>query len=216
MKRKYYLLIGLLIVVVIFMFFFRGTLTNFAVFGDIDENIDLGNIDKEKFKFYKESDIIDESELVDFIEIVSEDGFLIIDYNFDSTNIIGETTSVEIWVIDETDLVIIQTWDVFSILQDGIINRRFKIGEIGDFIGTYKINLAESNELDNSVSRIITFSQTSKVTGFVIFDTNKGKISVYALFIIIISIISYLIWRRHKKSQFDKRVIPDSEKKIEV
>ena len=216
MKRKYYLLIGFLIVVALFLLFFRGTLTNFAIFGNLDNDLELENLDIEEVKLFEEINFVDESELIDFNKFVTEDNNLIIDYNFDSSNVIGETTSVEIWIVDENDLEILLTSDVFSILQDGIINRNYKIGKIRDFVGTYTIYIAESNELEKAVSRTILFSKPSKVTGFVIFDTNEGKLSVYALFIFIISIISFIIWRRHKKSQFDKQVVPDSEIKKEV
>ena len=86
-------------------------------------------------------------------EIKIEDNGINISYLFDHSNIIGEMSSVELWIIDSNGTEINRIQDIFSIKREGLIERNvfLSIEKTDD----YNLFIALTSELDNFLKQKI-------------------------------------------------------------
>lgn len=141
--------------------------------------------------------------IISIKEIVQEKKILKINYDFDNSNVVGESAVVEIWIIDEDGVEITRTYDEFSIKKEGMIERSVEIQLPGGLAGVYYVYFALSSDLSDFIKQSIVLGG-SKTIGFVVLDTFRGKMWVYAVFLLIIAVGIFFIWRRHGKTTHPK------------
>jgi len=142
--------------------------------------------------------IIPGFKLIEIKEIKYEERGLNISYGFDNSNIIGEEVSVEIWVVDDVGGEIKRYVDSFSINREGVIERNVIIELPDDFVGIYSVYFSLSSDLNNFVKQNVVLGK-SLSTGFAVFDTTRGKMIGYVVFIIIVCIGVFFAIRGHGK-----------------
>jgi len=135
-------------------------------------------------------------------DIQQEENILRVIYEFDNSNIIGESVLVDIWLEDGEGYGITRFQDVFNINRDGLIERTIEF-ELENVAGIYYVYLALSDDLDNFVRESVVLGE-AEGTGFVVFDTDGGKFGVYIVFLLVLGIAVFLIWRRHGKAEPSK------------
>lgn len=135
-------------------------------------------------------------EIINVNEIIQEGNLVKISYNFDNSYVIGDSASVDIWIEDSEGYEIERVQDVFNIAKEGLIKRNVEIEFDGS--GIYYIYFSISGDLENFVKESVVLGEAVG-TGFAIFDTTKGKITTYVIFLIIIGIGIFIILRGHKK-----------------
>jgi len=133
-------------------------------------------------------------------EIVQEKSILKIGYDFDNSNVVGEKTSVDVWVLDEEGYEITRFQDVFDINVDGPIKRNVEVEFEGEPSGVYYVYFALSDDLSNFVRKSVVLGKT-ETTGFIIFDAPVGKGLIYVAFLVIIVAAVYFIWKRQGKEK---------------
>jgi len=129
--------------------------------------------------------ILSDLQEINVIGIEHEDDELLINYNFDNTNVIGESVDVVIWIEDEEGIEVGGTVDSFPINVEGLIERNV-IFDIGNLRGVYSVYFALADDLDDFVRESIVLGK-SRGTGFVVFDTTRGKIIGYVIFALMIA-----------------------------
>ena len=134
---------------------------------------------------------------VEIGEIIKEGKILTINYNFDNSKFIGESIVIDIWIVDELGEEVQRIQDEFEINTDALIERVVEI-DVDDLSGTYEVYFALSSNLDESVKHSIILGKTG-LTGFAIFDVTRNKIAVYAVFLVLLGVFVFFIWRRHGK-----------------
>ncbi len=123
--------------------------------------------------------------LITINEINHQENGLNISYTLDNTNLIGERTAVEIWILDEQENEVKRFIDEFEINHDELITRNILIEIPSDSIGIYSVYFALAEDLTQFKKQSIILGKSS-TTGMAIFDTTKGKAISYVVFIIII------------------------------
>lgn len=134
--------------------------------------------------------------------ISQEKDILRINYDFDSSNFIGEETSVDIWIVNNDGIEVKRVQDSFPVNKDGATHRILEI-DASDLSGIYDIYFALSDNLNNFIRQSVVLGK-SGVTGFVVFDTDRGKLTIYIIFLAIIAIAIFFIWKRHGKAETPK------------
>jgi len=138
--------------------------------------------------------------MVNIKNIIYEKNVLKIDYDFDNSNVIGDSASMDIWIANEEGVEVKRVQDVFSINKDGLIERSVEI-DVGDLGGIYYVYFALSSDLDNFARKSVVLGESRSTTGFAVFDTLRGKTTIYVIFIIVVAIGVYFIWKRHGKTK---------------
>ncbi len=141
--------------------------------------------------------------LIEIKDIKQEGDILNVNYNLDNSNLIGETVSLDIWIVDEGGVEVTRIQDVFAINKDGLIERNVEIELPKGLTGIYYIYFALSSDLSDFTRQSVVLGK-SGTTGFVVFDTTKGKIGVYIVFLLIVVVSVFFIWRRHGKAKHSK------------
>lgn len=137
------------------------------------------------------------------IKEIGVDNFeLNITYIFDNTNFIGESMSVNIWIINNDGFETKRVTDSFPINRDDLINRNVLIKLSKKSLGTHRIFLALSSDLEDYLDETIFVGKPS-ITGKATFNISKNNGIAYIIFLIIIGIGIYFIFRRRKKSMLD-------------
>jgi hypothetical protein len=145
-------------------------------------------------------DSLDTKSIIEIENLSYENGKINLTYIFDNSALIGDKTSVEVWISNESGNEINRVYDIFSINRDPPIKRDLLI-EIEPEEGVYFINLALSSDLNNYIKKSIVLSDT-KTTGRVILDSPKGKVMSYILFVLVIAVsIFFIIEKRHGKDK---------------
>jgi len=131
-------------------------------------------------------------------EITYEKNKLKLNYVFNTSRILGDYAEIEIWIVDEEGNEIERIKDSFLIEDKNLIYRSILIETSGDLIGIYQVYLALSSDLNNFIEQSIVLGK-STTTGNAIFNTFRGNVLGYIVFIFIIAItIFFYIWKRHK------------------
>ncbi len=68
-----------------------------------------------------------------------------------------------------------------------------------DLAGVYFIYFAFSSDLDNFVRKSVVLGK-SRTLGGVFIEGIKGKMTLYVLFLLILGVGVFFIWRRHKEN----------------
>jgi len=189
-----------------------GESTNFVFNLNVPEEIEGGDYGGDLELRCKEA--IDNQEIVVNIpsglklirigEIVHQDDGLSILYVFDNSDLIGENTAVEIWILDEEGNEVKRYVDEFAITQEPPIERNVLIELPAKSIGIYSVYFAVSSDLDNFVKQSVVLGK-SVGTGLVIFDVKGGKIIGYVVFGLIIGVGLFFIVRGSEKGKNVKR-----------
>ena len=159
------------------------------------------------------NEIIDEQEitvkiphglqLIEIKEIVSEKNNLNISYKFDNSDFIGETVSVEIWVFDEEEVEVSRYIDTFPINKDGLIERNILVELPAGLVGIYGVYFALSSNLDDFEKQTVVLGKSS-ATGFMVLGDDSGKNIGYFIFLLIVGLVVFFIYRRSKKESLKK------------
>lgn len=129
-------------------------------------------------------------------ELVYENNKLNVNYHFDSSKVVGEGASVDIWVTDENGNELNRVQDLFAI-DGSIINRNVVIDLDRNLAGIYYVYFALSDDADNFIKQSVVLGE-GRTTGFFIWGATNGKMIGYIIFLIIILVGVFLIFRNHK------------------
>jgi len=141
-------------------------------------------------------------DLINIRELVQEKDILKINYDFDNSKIIGDSVSVDIWLVNPDGVEVKRVRDSFPINKEGLINRSVEL-DIRGMKGIYSIYFALSSDLENFIKKTVVLGE-SGVTGFAVLDTFKGKFTIYIIFLILIVIGVIFIWKKHGRAEHPK------------
>ena len=143
-----------------------------------------------------ENNSLSDSKII-LTNITQENSFLNLSYSFDASDFVGDNIDVNIWLADENGTELARIVDKAPINRDGLIERNIEMqlpeGLAG---GVYFIYFAFSNDANNFIKKPVVLG----ITGKAVLDSEKGKLWVYILFLVIIGIAIFFIWRSHSKS----------------
>jgi hypothetical protein len=143
-----------------------------------------------------------EFSLIEIKDIKQEEDVLKINYVLDSSKFVGENIDVEIWLSSENGTELMRIVDKSPINRDGLIERNIEMQLPEDLKkGFYFIYFAFSNDINNFIKKSIILGVDGGlgITGEAVLDSEKGKFGVYILFLLILGIAIFFIWRRHGK-----------------
>ncbi len=132
-------------------------------------------------------------------EIKSEKRNLNILYTFDNSKFIGESTYVEIWILNPEGFEIKRLQDRFSIKTDNLILRNIDIELEENPKGVYGIFFSHPSDLENYIKKSVILGK-SGTSGNAVFKIVKGKGFPYAIFLLIISIGIFFIFKAHRRA----------------
>jgi hypothetical protein len=132
-------------------------------------------------------------------EIKSEKRNLNILYTFDNNKFIGESTYVEIWILNPEGFEIKRIRDKFSIKTDNLILRNIDIELEENPKGVYSIFFSHPSDLENYIKKSVILGN-SRTSGNAIFKIVKGKGFPYAIFLLIIAIGIFFIFKSHRRA----------------
>lgn len=189
-KREYvFFMIGLVLILLGlggFLIFSNGGTTSYAV-GDvlnqevIEEFDDLGNL--EGFQI---------------VDLVHKGKGLDMNYTFDDSSYVGEEIYLEIWIVNPEGVEVKRDVDIFSIKREGLVERSLLIKFQDNLVGKYEVYFALSSDLDNYLKKSF-FVGNSLTTGNAVFNAVKGNVTGFVIFIIVIFVGVFLIFRSHRK-----------------
>ncbi|MBT4166197.1 prolyl oligopeptidase family serine peptidase [archaeon] len=131
-------------------------------------------------------------------EIVHEKNGLNVSYVFDNSDLIGDSTAVDIWLLNEEGVEIIRFVDEFAITREPPIERNVLIELPSKSIGIYSVYFAVSSDLDNFAKQSVVLGK-SVGTGWAIFETSGGKIIGYIIFALVVGVGLFFVIRGRKK-----------------
>ena len=131
--------------------------------------------------------------------IKSEKRNLNILYTFDNSKFIGESTYVEIWILNPEGFEIKRLQDRFSIKTDNLILRNIDIELKENLKGVYGIFFSHPSDLENYIKKSVILGK-SGTSGNAVFKIVKGKGFPYAIFLLIISIGIFFIFKAHRRA----------------
>jgi hypothetical protein len=132
-------------------------------------------------------------------EIRQDGKNLIVNYVFDSSEFDEEEAILEIWISNEAGDKLKKIQDKIELNGDNLINREV-IFDVSDLSGVYYINCAFSSNLKEFIRSSIIIGKSSS-TGFAILDQTLNKNIVYVIFILIIVVGVFLIWKKSDKKE---------------
>jgi len=135
--------------------------------------------------------------LIEIKDIKQEGDILKINYTFDSSKFVGDNIDVEIWLTNENETELMRIVDKSPINKAGLIKRNVEM-QLPEGLegGVYYLYFAFSSDTNNFIKKPVVLS----ITGKTVLDSEKGKFWVYILFLLIIGIAIFFIWRRHAKA----------------
>ena len=144
--------------------------------------------------------------LIEIKDIKQEDNILKINYVFNSSKFVGESVDIQIWLSDENETNLKSIVDNFSINKEGLIERNVEM-QLPENLGggLYSLYFAFSSDASNFIKKPVVLG----VTGRAVLDSEKGKFWVYILFLLIIGVAIFFIWRRSDKAdKTDSNKVP--------
>jgi hypothetical protein len=139
-----------------------------------------------------------EAGLIEIKDVNQEDGILKINYVFDSSKFVGDNIDINIWLADENGTEIKRIADKSPLNTGGFIERNVEMQLPEDLVGgVYFIYFAFSNDEGSFIKKSVVLG----VTGRAVLDSEKGKFWVYILFLLILAVAIFFIWRRHGREE---------------
>ncbi len=129
-------------------------------------------------------------------EISHEEDGLNISYDFDHSSFIGDSISVEIWIVNEDGVEVKRVTDSFDINKDGVIKRDVLMELPEDLAGIYSVYFALSSELNNFVRQSVVLGKSVGTVRAVLGEDSGGKAIAYGLFIIVVIAGIFFIVRK--------------------
>ncbi|MBD3252394.1 hypothetical protein GF386_01550 [Candidatus Pacearchaeota archaeon] len=151
---------------------------------------------------------------MDYLEIRNlslEEGILNVSYVFDNSGFIGDSVSIDIFIVNETG-VVYSYRDGFSINKDSMIEREFAVDITRISSGEYyvMIGLVGHKEF---IEKKIVLGEPS-LTGNVIIDNPFYKKIGYVVFLLIVVIVIFLVVRNHEKFKTEEKYFFIGKKKF--
>jgi len=172
--------------------FLSGNVVSSFTKGEINDSLVIVN-----FSNFANENLSKNSDGINIKEIKEFKGFLNITYTFDPSNYIGEKQFVNIWILNESGSKIKEVSDVFQINKEGLIEREVSIDFRDNPEGNYKVYIALYSNLDSPVS-VNVFLKKFSITGNSVFEQPSVKYFSYFLFVLIISVVVFLIFRNRE------------------
>lgn len=156
---------------------------------------------------------------IEIIDIINEPPELKISYTFDNSDFIGDNIDIEIWIIDDEGIEIKRITDNFPINKEGLIERNIVIELPENSVGIYDVFFALASDLESYTKRSIILGK-SVGTGQAILGTADGKGLPFLIFILVIGVGVFFIFRTHRKNvremlkkKSPKKVLKNNSKK---
>lgn len=166
--------------------------------GDYQAELEL-NCDEISFLKGFTISIIKGFEVIEIKEIKEKNKILNVSYTFDNREFIGESVLVEIWIENSDNIEVKRMVDVFPINEDKLIERNVLISLKEQSAGIYVIYFALSSDLNDHLKKSFVIGN-SLTTGDVIFKVAEGKGIPYLIFLIIIGLGVFFVFRSHRES----------------
>ena len=155
--------------------------------------------------------IPEEMGLIKIKDIKQEGDILKINYAFDSSKFVGDSIDIEIWLADENGTEIKRIVDKSPLNIAGLVERNVEMQLPGGLEGgVYFIYFAFSNDINSFVKKSVVLG----VTGRAVLDSEKGKFGVYIVFLLIIAVAIFFIWRRHGKENRSEHLVLLKERAV--
>ncbi|MEK6872827.1 MAG: hypothetical protein AABW90_02330 [Nanoarchaeota archaeon] len=143
--------------------------------------------------------VINGFEAIEIKEIKEKNKILNVSYTFDNKDFIGESVLVEIWIKNSDNVEVKRMIDIFPINEDKLIERNILINLKEQPTGIYVIYFALSSDLNDYLKKSFVIGK-SLTTGDVIFKVAKGKGIPYIIFLIIIGLGVFFVFKSHRES----------------
>ena len=122
-----------------------------------------------------------------------------VSYSFDNANFIGDSISIDLWIVNETGQEVKRERDTFSIKKDGMIEREVFIDLAGS-AGNNIIYIALSEDNSNFIKSSLVLNEDRSITGNVVaIEGQKTKMTIYFVFLLIVGIAIFFIARERNK-----------------
>jgi len=144
-------------------------------------------------------DIVKGLKAIELKSINEKNKILNINYTFDNSDFIGDSVFVTLWVENSDGIEVERIIDIFFINKDRLIERKVLIDLRDQQPGIYKVYFALSSDLDDYLKKSIILGESS-LTGKVVFKVVKGKGLPYLIFLLIIGIGVFFIFKSHRRS----------------
>lgn len=135
-------------------------------------------------------------EIMEVKDIIQEKDELTINYVLKDKSLIGKEVSIEIWLVDRDNIEVVRITDSFLVEESG--ERNVLMALPGNLAGVYSIYFALSSDLESFVRKSVVLGK-SRTVGMVVLDSVKSKMTVYVLFLLVLGVGVFFIWRRHKE-----------------
>ena len=136
---------------------------------------------------------------IELKSINEKNKILNINYTFDNSDFIGDSVFVTLWIENSGGIEVERIIDIFFINKDRLIERKVLIDLRDQQPGIYKVYFALSSDLDDYLKKSIILGESS-LTGKVVFKVVKGKGLPYLIFLLIIGIGVFFIFKSHRRS----------------
>ena len=143
--------------------------------------------------------VINGFEAIEIKEIKEKNKILNVSYIFNNKDFIGESVLVEIWIENSDNVEIKRVVDMFPINKDKLIERSVLINLKEQPAGIYIIYFAISSDLNDYLKKSFVVEE-SLTTGNAIFKVAKGKGIPYIIFLIIIGLGVFFIFKSYRES----------------
>lgn len=184
-----------------------GEKVTFSFDVDVPKEIELGdyraelelNCDEGSFLREFTINVIKGFETIEIKEINEKNKILNVSYTFDNKDFIGESVLVEIWIENFDGVEVKRIVDIFPINEDKLIERNILINLKEQPAGIYIIYFALSSDLNDYLKKSFLVGE-SLTTGDAIFKVAKGKGIPYIIFLTIIGLGVFFIFKSYRKS----------------
>lgn len=136
---------------------------------------------------------------LEIIDITQKNRKINVSYVFNNENFFGDSVFVEIWAVDSNGFEIKRVVDSFIIRKEGLIERSILL-ELEP--GIYDIYFALSSDIDNYLKESFIVGE-SFISGKAILKIAKGKGIPYLIFLLIIGLGFFLIFKGHRENVQD-------------
>jgi len=140
--------------------------------------------------------IIPGLEIIEVGDIIQEKEKLTVNYILKDNSLIGKEVNIEIWLVDRDDVEVRRITDNFLVEESG--ERQVIIQLPSGLAGVYSIYFALSSDLESFVRKSVVLGK-SRTVGMVVLESVKSKMTVYVLFLLVLGVGVFFIWRRHKE-----------------
>ncbi len=137
------------------------------------------------------------SEIITIDKVRHEENKLLITYNFDHAAIVGEGVAIDVWFVDETNKEVARDLDIFTLQQDGMIQRTFVLVLPESLVGNYKLYLAVDSEPEKSASQEILLGEP-QATGLSIISLEQEDYHLISFAVIILIVCGMIVWIKFK------------------